>query len=322
MAARADLGWGYVCADGTKRYSYIQPLYVKDQVFHSSQGILTCTLSCIGLFDLMDLDEANADYKQDSGSTYTIKDLIDGICAATLAPYTHCVAYTVAWDSDDAIFDTFKPADAFHIKFKESRLSALKRLLWFTKTVMRVESADSKIHFRLPTVSGSTYAYEYRLDVSGYHTFYAKTYRQSFLAPNYIEVESHPDDGDGFTGKAEDTTYSDLTPITPFTSGEIREHLRYRVASDAEAVSLAAAMLEKQQQDTEKGAGTVPVNCGQEIYDYVLFTDARQSGDTRAGNVGFINRRYEMGRTWAMDIGFGDILNQGMQWLLAPRGIK
>ncbi|KKL20208.1 hypothetical protein LCGC14_2457770, partial [marine sediment metagenome] len=291
--ARADIAFGYVDANGTSRSSLVQPMIVTNQYLRSAQGSLVVSLLMKGVFDLMDDDLASDDFEQDSGSTYTIKGLAEAICNATLPVYDHCINYVTTFDSDDAIFDTFKPADSFAIAFGESRRSSLIRLLEFTKTTARVESGDSKIHFFQPTVSGGTYDYVYKLADDNEHTFFTKVTRTRFLIPNYIEVSSHPEDGDGYTGSAEDTSYSDLTLTTPFGSGEIREQHRRRLTSDAQAASLAAARLEKVQQAADKGSATVPIQVNQEIDDYVNFVDARESDNERAGNVGFINRMYD-----------------------------
>ena len=226
--------------------------------------------------------------------------------------YSHTRAYTPTFDSEDSLLDSFNPADSFSIAFNGTRLGVIEKLLRYTKTVMRSED-DGEIHFRQPTVSGSSYDNEYKLDVHGEHDIFIKANRKVLLNPNRIEVSSHPDDGDGFSGTAEDTGSSDVADM------EKREHYYVRAESDSECNSLAAAILEKYQSGQQKGAALVPMHMGQEVHDYINFTDARND-DTRAGNVGAIQRFAGEGR-WEMRIALGDIRSGGFLGMSQTRRV-
>jgi hypothetical protein len=77
------------------------------------------------------------------------------------------------------------------------------------------------------------------------------------------------------------------------------------VASNAEAEDLAEAILQQYQLGHDTGSGQVPMNVGQELYDYVNITDSR-AGDARSGNIQYI-RRYAntLKNTMGMEIAFG-----------------
>ncbi len=368
------LSYGAKGSAGDER-SACAPMHVTSQVDHSSEGVLTVTLTLQGLADELSDDRASKQHTQLSTDLSTIKDLLTqvvkailpdwaaatvyaldalvipatqndlaykctvaGTSHATTEPtfpttiggtvvdntvtwtcigkeitaFSHCRAYTPTFDSEDSVFDVFNPADSFSLALNTSRLDAIEKLLRYTKNVMRVE-ADGAIHFRQPVVSGAVYDNEYKLDVNGAHDIFAKANRKVLLNPNYIVVTSHPDDGNGFTGSAEDTGSSDLTNM------EKREHYYVRAGSSAECASLAAAILEKYQSSQQKGAALVPLHCGQEVHDYINFTDARNN-DTRAGNIGTIRRVCGEGK-FEMQIALGDIRQGGFLGMAPTRNI-
>ncbi len=311
---KAVLSYG-MQAEGGVLYSAAAPLWVVGQQEHSSEGLLLMTLSLIGLPNLLELDKASELYKQDSGSTLTVKDLLKQVVEGTIAPFSHTVAYTAAFDSEDSLIDVFKPADSFEINFNETRLDAIKKLLVYTKNVMRAED-DGEVHFLQPTVSGGSYDYEYKIDVPGEHELLSKVNREVLVLPNFIQVDSHPDDDPPlYTGTAEDTGSSDLTDM------EKREFYYLRAVSDEQCASLAAAVLEGYQTKGQKGSGAVPLNVGAEVGDYINLTDSRQApggtADTRAGNIGYIQRIAGNG-LWIMNFALGNIRLGGFLGLFPP----
>ena len=95
-----------------------------------------------------------------------------------------------------------------------------------------------------------------------------------------------------------------------------------RLASDAQATSIAEAMIQKLQVDSEKGTGFAPMNVGQEVYDYINITDSR-AGDSRAGNTGYLTRTFDINNRnypWTIAFGFGDIYLAGAAGLITPSG--
>ena len=150
-----------------KKYSDTSPMWVTWQQLNSVPGKLSCLLTMLGIPDLMDEDEASESYIPDETDTKTVKTLIREIAGDTgvtfLACYNHCQAYDVVLDSEDDLIGSYQPKDSFRIYVGGSRLAAIKRLLEYTKCVLRFED-DGKLHILQPTISGEVYDYEYSLE--------------------------------------------------------------------------------------------------------------------------------------------------------------
>ena len=237
-----------------------------------------------------------------------------------LLSYTNCVARfendgkihifvpvistSTAWVANTAyvVGDTVIPTVANEVEYKctTAGTSGASQPTWPTEVGETV--SDGTVTW---TVS---YDYDYRL-ASTYHTFFNKSYRKRLVIPNYQVVESHPSHGDGFTGFAEDTESSDLMEIraTP---------LQLRLASNAQATSIATARIAHYKLDAERGSGFSPMNVGAEEYDFVKIKDSREV-DYRVGNVGYINEHYTPGR-FEFDFRFGSIEMGGGAGTLIP----
>lgn len=139
------------------------------------------------------------------------------------------------------------------------------------------------------------YDYVYSLG-RGYHTFFAKAYQNRLVIPNYVSVRSNIDDDPQYSGEATDPSYAKLLK---------KQFHRMTLDSDAQAVSIAAAMIVRAQLEADGGSGSVPLNAGAEALDYVQVVDAR-AGDSRTGNIGSISRRVNIRKNiWVMSFGFG-----------------
>ena len=280
-------------------YSPCAPLWVVAQRLESSEGRLACYLELIGISNLLAEDRASESYIPEATDTYTVKTLIRIMFDGELTSFNHCPTYTIVWDSEDSLIDSYQPKDTFRIYQNGSRLAALRRLLDYTKCVTRFED-DGQLHVFQPT-SDEPYDYEYTL--SGGHTFFAKAHRKRLVIPNRVIVQSQPDDGDSFSGEAEDTASYEAIGFY------ITQWEQARVASNEQAQDIATAILSKYQLHAQAGAATVPMNVGAEVFDYVKVTDARQN-DNRVGNIGNITRHYNAKRTeWQMTFSFGGWLS-------------
>ena len=159
------LSFGAKTASG-EEYSACAPMWVTAQRFDSVPGRLVCTLSLVGICNLMAEDKASESYQPDEEDTKTVKQLIQEIAGDTgvtmLACFNHCTKYDIAFDSEDSLIGTYIPADSFRIYLGGNRKSAIDRLLGYTKCVL-LAKADGKLHCFQPTVSGSVYNYEYSL---------------------------------------------------------------------------------------------------------------------------------------------------------------
>lgn len=278
-----------------EEYSALAPMWVTAQEFNSTPDKKDCVLSLVGICNLMADDKASQTYQPDEDDTKTVKTLIGEIIGATLACFNHCTAYGVVWDSEDTLIDTYKPKDAFRVYVGNNRLSAVNRLLEYTKCAMRAED-DGKIHIFQPTTTGTTYDYEYALETG--HPFFAKALRNRLTIPNYIRVESRSTDTPQYGGTAQEAESYDRLPK--------REYKLTRLESNAQATAVAEAILAKAQLWCEAGSAIVPLNVGQEVYDYVKVTD-EEEGDYRVGNIGKIVRHVNLRKNeWRMTFVFGN----------------
>jgi hypothetical protein len=291
---KATISWGLITRSGPQ-WIACAPLWVVGQQRDSYRDRLECSLTLEGIFDRMRKHKAEAPLTLESTDTQTVKTLLSAIAGATLAPYTNYPAYTVVYDSEDALIDSFIPADSFRVNLNDSRLAKWQELMGYTNCVSRIE-LDGSIHIFVPTTSGVVYNEEYSL-AAGAHNFFNKRFRRRIVSPNYITFMSYPSSGDGFTGYASDASAS-LTDMLE------RDTQYIRAVSSAQCTALATAYLSKLQMEAEKGSATIPfMNFAQEVYDYVNVVDARV-GDSRAGNIGHITRHYTHGEA-SMDFGFG-----------------
>ncbi len=259
-------------------YSPEAPMKVDSQEFISSETRMVCRLYLLGIPNQMKQDKAESELTLTNGDSRTVKTLITAIAEKTLAPYTNYTSFSVTYDSTDSIIDAYKPKEYFSVQINENRDDKITELLNYTGCKRRAED-DGNIHIFDPTITGESYDYEYRLAVDTYHTFFEKALRNRFVNPNKEVVSSHPSHQPQYTGSSTSATSYALAPKTHTT--------HRRLASSAEAALIAAALIERYELGAERGSALVPMNCGQEIFDYIKVTDGR-SGDSRVGNVQYI----------------------------------
>jgi hypothetical protein len=148
-----------------------------------------------------------------------------------------------------------------------------------------------------------TVAYDYKYDLDTGHAFFSKANREALVIPNKITVHSYPDDDDQYTGNYTSAASYALLPVEDF--------VRTKLASNAQATSIATAMISQLEIEAQTGSAVVPINVGAEVYDFNFFNDSRMS-DTRNGNIGYIKRVYTPGRTFNMSIALGGIAKKGV----------
>ena len=286
----ATISWGLKTSAGLE-YSAAAPLQVVVQNLDSSPGRLYCSLFCLGEMSLLAEDKADTTLLP---TTQTLNDLIEDTLDATLASYIEAngyKAYTVNWDTgyDDGLIDSFVPEESVRVAIGTSRLAFIRRCIDFTNDVIRYE-ADGKFHILLPTTSGDTYDYEYEYPLLDEHVFVSKTQMARLTSPNWVYVfnDDYASDPTGEGNPGKDTTAYALRPI------KLPIKLQ-KLADNDEADNLAIAILAKLRMNAKTAEIVVPMNCGQEIWDYVKITDTRE-GSTQTGNVGAITRHYAGGR--------------------------
>ena len=285
------ISWGYKDPTEGEEYSATAPLTVIAGKGDSMPGELVTSLSLAGLFNLWGEQKATEAYTPEDSNVDYIKTILDAIAGATLACFSSYPAHTITYDTgyDDSIINSFQPKDYYSISKGESRLSAFKKAMSYLKCNSRVENdlGTATIHIYQPTITGETYDYEYNDAIGDYHNFFNKSVRTRLVLPNKQVVRSHPDHTPQYSGSATDAdSYAALG--NQYYEGE---PIYIRAASNAQCTLIATAKMQKYQLDAEKGHGVAPMNVGQEFADYVKITDSR-AGDTRIGNVGYLNRWY------------------------------
>lgn len=291
---KAVISYGLLTKNG-EEFSDTSPLWVIAQQLDSSEGKLICTLTMVGIPNMLSEDRASASYVPDEDDSKTVKTLIREIAGDSgvthLACFNHTQKYDVAFDSEDSLIDSYKPKDTFRVYINSSRLAAIRRLLDYTWCVIRY-GADGKLHILKPTISEESFNYEYSLED---HVFFSKAYRKTLVIPNKIIVQSRVDDDPQSSGEATDPTSYALLPKT--------EYHQMRLTDNGEAADIADAILSKYQLNAEMGAANVSMNVGAEVFDYVKVTDARE-GDSRIGNIGSLTRTYSPGK-YTLSFSFG-----------------
>jgi len=271
------LGRGFVTTGGNE-YCNLPPLVALKPQFFTASGKRLCQITCIGKVNEIAEDRASASYTPDG--TLTAKTLYSQIAASTLAPFTHCPALTIEWGTLDTLFDTIKPKTNYRIYTNNARLGAMRRLIDFTYNAMRIKQNGSLYVFR-PTTSGTTYDYEYSSSV---HIIHDKYRGKRLVVPNHITVRTPTAVTPAYSGTAIDTD----------STGKYRTvqaFFEYNLISNAQAADIAAAILAKYQMNQRYTVAHVPINLGQELYDYVKMTDFIDA-TVETGNVGYINEVY------------------------------
>ena len=277
LGYQAVISWG-ARTDAGDLYSPSAPLTVIFQQLTSIGGSLTCSLRCISSINLINEQAASENYLPAEGNTDTLKGIANGILAGVSYGFAIFEAYTTSWDSEDDLIDSFVLKNYFSVRTGSSRLVKLNEVLMYSKEVKRLQS-DGKIHFLNPTISGTTYHYEYAL--GGIHTFYNKSYARTVKIPNYIVIAN---EDNSFAGSAKDATG---WAIRPNYRG-----LERPITSNAQGNLVAAAILQRATLSSQSLYSKVRMNVFQRVWDYVKITDSREGGSVRTGNVQFIERTW------------------------------
>lgn len=144
--------------------------------------------------------------------------------------------------------------------------------------------------------------------LAGDHTFFEFIRSQSMLQANRVIVVDALPDANGtnyaYSGTANDTadqaTFGIVTMIFEDPS----------LASPAEATTAATSKLEHIKTEAMGGMLLAPMNCGQELYDYVQIDDDRAgftSGSEEKLRISKIVRRYSPGE-YTIELGFGGLI--------------
>ena len=216
----------------------------------------------------------------------TILQIIQQLCAGVV---------DVVLDSSDGIVDVTKPT--YSTDTGARVLDVIEDMMNYTKCGIRAGN-DDKLHiFDISSVPGSP-DYSYDSD----HCFYSDLRDVTMILPNKVIVVNAEQVGTGVTpfyGVAEDSDAIAQFGLT------VPQLVFADVQSDADAAQLAASRLSRIQKEAIKGTVGAPMNCGEELFDYVRITDNRANIDYY-GWVGSLERRWEEGM-YLLTIGLGGL---------------
>lgn len=202
---------------------------------------------------------------------------------------------TVTKDSSDGIIDVTKPT--FSTESGARITSIIQDLINYTQCAARMEG-DEKLH--IFDISSAPGAPDYTYDTA--HAFRSDIRDVSLILPNKIIVVNAEQIGTGVTpffGEAEDAA-----AIARFTT--ITQLIYADVQSNDDATELATSRLARIKLESVRGTIEVPMNCGQELFDYVRVRDTRADLDFY-GWVGSLERVWEEG-VYKLTIGLGGLM--------------
>jgi len=303
------LGWTCVLSRGCDTshpltdYSPMAPLYVLSsrEVELSWSGLKLYQIELGGIFDMMAREPAQWEREFAATDTYTIKDLVQALIDVdtdVFLCYSQCTAFTVVWDSEDDVIDTFVPNVHFRVEQGDTRLSKLQELLAYTRCVARPED-DGYVHIMVPTskfelitqTGGAAYGWDVNIDSSpstsydyqyslsaDEHDYFIKTLRNNLVIPSAYFVRSRQEhapsaqytfDGYDFYGSCHFGNQSD----TGFWAYPLWKYVDLNINSNTEGQTIAASMMMRNCINSETGTTRVPMNVGQEVWDYILVDD-------------------------------------------------
>lgn len=201
---------------------------------------------------------------------------------------------TVVLDSSDGIVNVTKPY--YTARFNMSYIEIIQDLMNYTKCAIRMEG-DSKLHiFSISSAPGSAdYSY------NSTHNFFTDLRDTTLILPNRIVVVNAEQMLAGMTAYSGEA--KDDAAIARFM--EVVQPIFADVRSDAEATAMAESRLSRVQKEATRGTIEAPMNCGQELFDYIKVDDDR-ADISYYGWVGSITREWEEGM-YKITIGLGGL---------------
>jgi hypothetical protein len=282
---RVYISWGEITEEGPI-YSTSPALWVKQQTFYEAQGVKQCKLECIGMMDLLGMDEATEEYVDDG--TTVVGTLIIAILNSTLACFDNCKYYNVILDDDlDDLWTGVYLGESFVIKKGETRAHTLARLFDMTHASMRPgnESVDDDnydtIHVFTPS---STVQSEYALERYS-HRFYMESDSSGVVYPNEIIVKTPTGASPAYTATARDADSYAMNPC-------IRTILVSGLISSNQAQTVANTIMSNIINAQSGSNAMLPMDCGTEIFDRIKITSKRSDGRVLEGCVGQVERTF------------------------------
>jgi hypothetical protein len=186
-----------------------------------------------------------------SASAYSIKDIIAVIMARA--------GLKLEVKSQSDTITGFYPD--FTVNPNDNGKSTVQKLLSFVPDLIFIEG--TKVYLVNPQ-SDDAAEYSYGIE----HVILEGRYRQGAMRTNHVQVEGY------------DTVQGKMIVVDSFDWDDIErlydriKHIEDRNLNTAEkAYQRGEALLRKAEIDTIEGSITVPVNCGQQLYDVIEITD-------------------------------------------------
>ncbi len=246
-----EFGPGYLTASGAE-YSMGQTYCVESIEHISSGGRASVILRAYDGWGALNEWSARQQMRWNkSASEYSVKDLIAIIIAR--------VGVKLEVKSQSDTITSFFPD--FIVNPNDSGKNTVQKLLSFVPDVVFIEG--NKAYLVNPESDDSA---EYSYGVE--HVVLGGRYRQSAMRTNRVQIEGY------------DTDQGKMIVVDSFDWDDIeRLYDRIKHVEDmnlntaAQAYQRGEAILRKSEIDTIDGRITVPVNCGQQLYDVIEITD-------------------------------------------------
>jgi len=261
-----DIGYGYICAGDTARYSQTARIWVKHQQEISAQGKRVVLLELEGMWAKareMPVRVGSPPLYTESYSTDTVYGIIEILVETELGWTLSALA------EDDSIINTYKPQFEVNTQPFESHGGLMYRLICMTKSYLRAK-ASTTFEVKYPQTTDAV-DITYYSDSAPY--FYEYMERKNVMIPNHIYVFSNEgEDGlytDIITGEASDATeiaaYDDIIKIVVAPS----------ITTQADTDNRAAALLARTEMEVMAARMYAPHDCQVELYDKIKVYDNR-----------------------------------------------
>ena len=250
-------------------YSMAAPVYVLEQQDYSLEGKLYTEFTCVDDWQKLAWNTIGPDPNTGSAKASAPAwnppgakvDTIRAIIKSRLDEVDPPLGFHI--DSSDGVENTYMPY--FITEFGSTELSIISNLLEMTTCVLRSEQDGIHLRWLNPD---SPIDYEYN---SGHCHFMALRAR-SLVLPNWIIYVDHKPMDDSpvvYSGAA-----SDWASIAAFGKvGVVKWDVG--ILSDAEAATRAESTMERIRASANLGTIIAPMNCGQELYDWVKAEDTQ-----------------------------------------------
>lgn len=284
---RVYLGFGFTTGEGNE-YSLCQPYYVWNERLISEQGFDVAELDCIDSWQLLQMLKVISEDMSAVpgwGGDTAIVDIIEDILA-----YTDIGLDVDSYDDYMYGYNPVYAADSINYPLSHIIIDMLN----MTGCSCRIEN-DGDLH--VMTLSPGDPDYSYNNNAGDYHHFFLYEYEEEGIVPNRVfVVDEFPDLNapSRFFGYADNSASQSMWSHGDFNGifGEVFKDPT--IESDDDAEDKADALIARIEGSKTKGRLVAPMNCGQELLDYVSVTDPR-TGRSDSAFIGGITRTWSPG---------------------------